>query len=296
MMAMPVPVAPVVKQTLPIYLDYPGRIEVDPQHRPAGARRPAMSKPSPPHDGADVKTRRPALQDRPARSAGGARSGRGAGPARRRRRSTTPRPTYARGEELDKSGFVAKDAFDQRESAMRQAEAALAHRSRRGRGGAAQSELRRNPRAVRRPARAQSGGEGRARRHRPARRSTRSSQLDPIYVTFNPSEIRARRDRASARRRQGGGGDFAPATTRRDTKGELTFLDNVVDKATGTISARATIANPDFALLPGQYVRVRLHVKDEPDALMAPQAAIGSSQMGKYVYVVGAGDKAEMRL
>ena len=57
-----------------------------------------------------------------------------------------------------------------------------------------------------------------------------------------------------------------------------------------------TIANPDFALLPGEYVRVRLHIKDEPDALMAPQTALGSSQMGKYVYVVGAGDKAEQRL
>ena len=79
-------------------------------------------------------------------------------------------------------------------------------------------------------------------------------------------------------------------------KGDLTFLDNSVDKATGTIAARATIANPDFSLLPGQYVRVRLHIKDQPDALMAPQAALGSSQMGKFVYVVGAGDKAEMRL
>ena len=49
-------------------------------------------------------------------------------------------------------------------------------------------------------------------------------------------------------------------------------------------------------MLPGQYVRVRLHIRDEPDALMAPQAALGSSQMGKYVYVVGAGDKAELRL
>ena len=78
-------------------------------------------------------------------------------------------------------------------------------------------------------------------------------------------------------------------------KGELTFLDNIVDKTTGTIAARVTIANPDFTLLPGQYVRVRLHIKDEPDAFMAPQTALGSSQMGKFVYVVGAGDKAEMR-
>ena len=51
------------------------------------------------------------------------------------------------------------------------------------------------------------------------------------------------------------------ARTSRVRKGELTFLDNVVDRSTGTIVARVTIANSDFALLPGQYVRVRLHAK-----------------------------------
>jgi membrane fusion protein, multidrug efflux system len=75
----------------------------------------------------------------------------------------------------------------------------------------------------------------------------------------------------------------------------VTFLDNGIDKATGTIVARVTIANSDFVLLPGQYVRVRLHVRDEPDALMAPQAALGSSQTGKYVYIVGEGERAEQR-
>ena len=54
--------------------------------------------------------------------------------------------------------------------------------------------------------------------------------------------------------------------------------------------------NPKFTLLPGQYVRVRLHVRDELDALLVPQAALGSSQLGKYVYVVGAGSKAEQKI
>ena len=59
--------------------------------------------------------------------------------------------------------------------------------------------------------------------------------------------------------------------------------------------ARVTIDNTDFALLPGQYVRVKLLLRDEPDALMAPVSALGSNQMGKFVYVVGDGDKAELR-
>ena len=77
--------------------------------------------------------------------------------------------------------------------------------------------------------------------------------------------------------------------------GDLSFLDNVIDRSTGTIVARVTIENHDYAMLPGQYVRVRLLIRDEPNALMAPVAALGSNQMGKYVYVVSKDDKAELR-
>jgi len=120
-------------------------------------------------------------------------------------------------------------------------------------------------------------------------------ELDPIYVAFNPSEsdlVEITTARAAGKV----DAEISLAWTDTIRKGELTFLDNTVDKATGTIAARVTIANPDFALLPGQYVRVRLHIRDEPDAFMAPQTALGSNQMGKFVYVVGAGDKAELRL
>jgi len=78
--------------------------------------------------------------------------------------------------------------------------------------------------------------------------------------------------------------------------GSVTFLDNVVDRSTGTITARAAIANPQHTLLPGQYVRVRLHIADRPDTLLVPQAALISTQLGKSVYVVGAGNKVEVRL
>jgi multidrug efflux system membrane fusion protein len=70
----------------------------------------------------------------------------------------------------------------------------------------------------------------------------------------------------------------------------------MVDRATGTITARATIANHDYHLLPGQYVRVRLRVEERPDMLMAPRTAIGSSQLGKYIYLIGAGNTVDQRL
>ena len=65
-------------------------------------------------------------------------------------------------------------------------------------------------------------------------------QLDPIYVTFNPSETELARDREGARRRQGRGGDFAARRSRaRSRKGELTFLDNVGRQARPARSSRA---------------------------------------------------------
>ncbi|HVG51756.1 MAG TPA: efflux transporter periplasmic adaptor subunit, partial [Xanthobacteraceae bacterium] len=54
--------------------------------------------------------------------------------------------------------------------------------------------------------------------------------------------------------------------------------------------------NSDFGLLPGQYVRIRLAVRQEPNALLIPQTALGSSQLGKYVYVVGEGGKVDQKI
>jgi multidrug efflux system membrane fusion protein len=121
-------------------------------------------------------------------------------------------------------------------------------------------------------------------------------QLDPIYVTFNPSET----DLAMIGKARAAGKVMAdvllPGETQARHSGELTFIDNAVDRSTGTIVARATISNTDRSLLPGQYVRIRLAIGSEPDALMVPETALGSSQLGKYVYVVGEGNKADQRL
>lgn len=58
---------------------------------------------------------------------------------------------------------------------------------------------------------------------------------------------------------------------------------------------RATIANPDHALLPGQYVTARLHLGDRDGALLVPQDVVGSSQIGRTAMIVGDGDKVEQR-
>lgn len=121
-------------------------------------------------------------------------------------------------------------------------------------------------------------------------------QLDPIYATFNPPDadlpqIQRYQSRASIPVDiEVGSGENAA-----EYHGKLAILDNSVGRGTGTITARALIDNPHHTLLPGQFIRVRLHVTDVPNTLLVPQVAVGSSQLGKYVYVVGRDNKVEQR-
>ncbi|MFZ0495392.1 MAG: efflux RND transporter periplasmic adaptor subunit [Methylocella sp.] len=121
-------------------------------------------------------------------------------------------------------------------------------------------------------------------------------QLDPIYATFNPPDT----DLPEIQTYQAKGAIpvevlVGQGTTAAQYHGNLTFLDNSIGRSTGTITARATIENPDGTLLPGQFIRVRLHVTDQPNTLLVPQVAVGSSQLGKYVYLVGQDEKVEQR-
>ena len=76
--------------------------------------------------------------------------------------------------------------------------------------------------------------------------------------------------------------------------GDLTFLDNAVQDASGTIKVRATLPNKDRHFWPGQYVNVRLVLQVKSDVLI-PQSAPQLAQQGPFVYVVKADSTAESR-
>ncbi|HSV01458.1 MAG TPA: biotin/lipoyl-binding protein, partial [Roseiarcus sp.] len=123
-MAMPVPVVPVVRKTLPIYLEYPGRIEsirsIALQARVSGYIESQLAP-----DGADVKSG-DLLYEIDPRDLQAALDQANAQAQRDQASLEYAKANFGRGEELVKSGFVTKDAYDQRASTMHQAEAALA--------------------------------------------------------------------------------------------------------------------------------------------------------------------------
>jgi len=78
-------------------------------------------------------------------------------------------------------------------------------------------------------------------------------------------------------------------------RGRLIFVDNAVDPSTGTIRLRAQFDNADAALWPGQFVNISLRLYDQPDALIVPSQAIQTGPEGEYVYVINDEMQAEMR-
>lgn len=78
-------------------------------------------------------------------------------------------------------------------------------------------------------------------------------------------------------------------------RGQMDFVDNEVDLGTGTIEGRALFDNPDGVIEPGMFGRARILGSGEYQALLVPDAAIGTDQSRKFVYVIDAENQVEMR-
>jgi multidrug efflux system membrane fusion protein len=292
--AMPVPVVAVTKRTIPVYLEYSARTESI-REVSLQAKVPGYIQSQPAVDGADVK-QGDLLYKIDDRDYQAALDQAQAQAQRNVAALDYARSNFNRGTELSKSGFLAKDSFDQRASTLGQSEAAVAI----DKAAIRTAEINLAYTEIRAPF---SGRLGRNRAPAGTLVGNGASltlntlvQLDPLYVTFDPSERDLAEIQKARMSRHVAVDVSLPDDASVAYSGELSFIDNSVDRATGTITARATVPNPKLILLPGQYVRVRLHLRDEPDALLVPQAALGSNQLGKYVYVVGADGKAEQKL
>ena len=121
-------------------------------------------------------------------------------------------------------------------------------------------------------------------------------RLDPIYADFTITES----DLPEVQRQLARGTLQAlvriPADPpNRAREGKLTFVDNAVQNATGTVNLRATTANSDHHFWPGQFVNVTLVLSTAKAAVLIPNQATQISQQGSYVYVVKPDGTAELR-
>ncbi|MEQ1695799.1 MAG: efflux RND transporter periplasmic adaptor subunit [Hyphomicrobiaceae bacterium] len=75
-------------------------------------------------------------------------------------------------------------------------------------------------------------------------------------------------------------------------EGKIDFVDNAIDKSSGTIRARAQFANPEGRLTPGMFGRIQIETKPATQALLVPDTAIGTEQVRKFVYAINADNVA----
>ncbi len=120
------------------------------------------------------------------------------------------------------------------------------------------------------------------------------NQVSPVYVTFGvPQHYLAAINRQRAQ------GSLPvrvtpPGLNEKPEFGELTFVDNTVDSATGTIRLKATFANAEQRLWPGQFSSISVVLAD-PEELTIAASALQNSQTGQHVFVVSADRVAELR-
>jgi multidrug efflux system membrane fusion protein len=121
------------------------------------------------------------------------------------------------------------------------------------------------------------------------------NQITPINVTFAvPEQHLADLKRHMARGSLTVDSRF-PSDEGRPEQGRLAFVDNAVDRTTGTIKLKAEFKNTERRLWPGQFVNVALTLSTQPDAVVIPSEAIQVGQDGQHVFVVQPDKRVEVR-
>ncbi|MDP8217172.1 MAG: efflux RND transporter periplasmic adaptor subunit [Candidatus Theseobacter exili] len=120
--------------------------------------------------------------------------------------------------------------------------------------------------------------------------------IHPLYVDFSVAE----RDFFSIKKAMSTGVLKVEVIVEGDKEknkysGELIFLENSIDETTGTIFLRAKLPNQDNALWPGQFVKARLILGTENNALLVPYDSVRIGQQGLYMYAVTPDKKADLR-
>ena len=121
------------------------------------------------------------------------------------------------------------------------------------------------------------------------------NQINPINVTFGVPEQHL----ADLKRHMAGGSLKVDARFLSDEgrpeQGMLAFVDNAVDRSTGTVKLKAEFSNQERRLWPGQFVNVALTLATQSDAVVIPSEAVQVGQEGQHVFVVKEDKRVEVR-
>lgn len=128
-------------------------------------------------------------------------------------------------------------------------------------------------------------------------------QIEPTYVIFSVNELQVLRIRSMLREQGLSIKDIGPIPVEIGLQtdqgyphtGRIDYISPELDPATGTLSVRAVVENKGRQLLPGLFVRVRVPVQRDIDALLVPETALGNDQRGRYLLIVDAGGTVEQR-
>ncbi len=205
----------------------------------------------------------------------------------------------ARGQQLVRDKTITEQTFEQRSQAFRNAQAAVSNAE----AAVRQAELDLEFTELRAPINGRIGD----RRVSPGNLVTGGAggnttllativSTDPIRFEFTFDEASyLRYERLSNTRNdvasRGGGVQVALKLIDErdfDHKGDIDFVDNVIDRSTGTIRGRAVFTNQSGVFTPGMFARVRVPASPSYEALLVPDLAIGTEQVRKYLLVVDA--------
>ena len=134
-------------------------------------------------------------------------------------------------------------------------------------------------------------------------------RLDEVYATFDVDERTVIRVRKLIQKGEVTSSRTQPLRVRValaddddfTLTGLVVFTDNQIDAGTGTLRVRASIPNPKlnaapwYMLSPGQFVRIRMPIGPEREAVLVPERAIGSDQGQRFLYVVNGENVVERR-
>ena len=214
---------------------------------------------------------------------------------------------YTRGQQLVRDKTITDQTFEQRAQAFRNAKASVSNNE----AAVRQAELDLEFTELRAPVDGRIGD----RRVSPGNLVTGGTagsttllavivSTDPIYFEFTFDEASYLRYERLAK---SGGQDVAsrnasvPIALKLidesdfEHKGRMNFVDNVIDRSTGTIRGRGVFDNPNGVFTPGMFARVRVPGSSPYEALLVPDAAIGTEQARRFVVVIDDQNTAQVK-